>query len=107
MSTASEQLALITYGFQIEDKLIACLDFWYNSLFVARLTKSLPLPTRLTRDYQPRFFKGDHWLRLTLYLACNRTCVRDDELSSEPQDPRGSSLNEMALLRISLLVSRL
>jgi len=40
------------------------------------------------------------------YLSCNMTCVRDDELSSEPQDPRGSSLNEMALLRISLLVAR-
>jgi len=53
------------------------------------------------------FLQGRSLVETDVYLSCNMTCIREDELSSEPQDPRGSSLEEMALLRISLLVARL
>jgi len=52
------------------------------------------------------FLQGRSLVETDEYLSCNMTCIRDDDLSLEPQDLRGSSLKEMAMLKISLLVAR-
>jgi len=77
---------------------------------VQQRVSKLAIPTityKVNEGLPTAFLPGRSLVETDVYLSCHMTCIRGDEMSSEPQDPRGSSLEEMALLRISLLVARL